>query len=100
MIWDLYRQRFTIQDDELPGDNGWTGAEIKACCRLAAMFGCSLGEAALNVVPVSRTAADKIAALREWADGRCLDAGNPGVFQRQDVASASPARHVIRPSRN
>lgn len=100
MIWDLYRQRFGIESDELPNDNGWTGAEIKACCRLAAMFGCSLAEAALNVVPVSRTAADKIATLREWADGRCLDAGNPGVFRRQDAASASPARNVIRPSRN
>jgi hypothetical protein len=100
VIWDLYRQKFSLDGDEAPADNGWTGAEIKACCRLAAMFGCSLPEAALNVVPVSRTAADKIAALREWADGRCLDANLPGVFQRQDVASASPARNLIRPSRN
>jgi hypothetical protein len=100
VIWDLYRQRFAIEDSELPSDNGWTGAEIKACCRLAAMFGCSLPEAALNVVPVSRTAADKIATLREWADGRCLDAQQPGVFQRSDVASVSQARNVIRPSMN
>ena len=55
---------------------------------------------ALREVLIKPTAADKIAALREWADGRCLDAGNPGVFQRQDVATTSPARNVIRPSRN
>ncbi len=61
----------------------------------------SLQEAALNVVPVSRTAADKIAALRTWADGKCLDAAQPGIYQRSDVASSSPARrNLVRPSAN
>ncbi len=107
-IWSLYLHLFGLgllgQDvavDHLPADDGWTGAEIKACCRLAALLDVPLGEAAMNVVPVSRTAGDRIAALRAWADGRCLDASKPGIFTRTDVGSSSPARrNLVRPSVN
>jgi hypothetical protein len=101
-IWRMYLDQFGLAPAlERPSDDGWTGAEIKACCRLAALLDLSLQEAALNVVPVSRTAADKIAALRTWADGKCLDAAQPGIYQRSDVASSSPARrNLVRPSAN
>ena len=101
MIWELYRQHFGNRGRRTAvATTAGPGRRSKRAAVLATMFGCSFAEAALNVVPVSRTAADKIAALREWADGRCLDASNPGAFQRQDGASGNRERNLIRPSRN
>jgi flavin-dependent dehydrogenase len=38
-IWALYREQFEIdRDQRCPEDEHWTGAEIKACCRLAALL--------------------------------------------------------------
>ena len=38
-IWDLYLNMFEIdRDQRLPDDANWTGAEVKACCRLAALL--------------------------------------------------------------
>ena len=35
-IWTIYRDQFEIdRDQRLPEATDWTGAEIKACCRLA-----------------------------------------------------------------
>ena len=41
-----------------PNDQQWTGAEIRACCRLAALLDVPLTAAAQNVVPVAVTAAE------------------------------------------
>ena len=69
-----------------PRDDSWTGAEIKACCRLASLLEVPLIEAAANIVPVAATAAESIERLRDWASGRCLRADRPGVFTRGGVA--------------
>ena len=38
-IWDLYLGMFEIdRDQRLPKDDNFTGAEIRACCRLAALL--------------------------------------------------------------
>lgn len=38
-IWSIYQAMFEISaDDRLPADTDWTGAEIKACCRLSALL--------------------------------------------------------------
>lgn len=81
-IWQLYLSRFGLDlNQERPADNGYTGAEIKACCRLAALLDLPLTAAAQNVVPVSRTAAESVERLRQWAAGRCLDAERGGIYQ-------------------
>ena len=83
-IWQIYHEVYqlnTAQDQ--PDDTEWTGAEIKACCRLSVLLDVPLAEAAKNVVPVAVTAAESIGKLREWASGRCLDATNGGVFQHK-----------------
>ena len=76
-----------------PEDKNWTGAEIKACCRLSVLLEQSLIEAAKNVVPVAVTAAEPIAKLRGWASGRCLDATAGGTYQ---AAKTKRRRAVIR----
>jgi SpoVK/Ycf46/Vps4 family AAA+-type ATPase len=62
----------------MPEDTDWTGAEIKACCRLSALLDVSLLEAGQNVVPVAVTASETVERLRSWASGRCLSASQPG----------------------
>ncbi len=83
-IWLIYLQQFSLDEQQArPVDSDWTGAEIKACCRLAALLDCSLLEAAKNVVPIARTAAEAVSRLRTWAEGRCLAADQPGIYSRQ-----------------
>lgn len=100
-IWAMYRSHFAISDNQArPDDTSWTGAEIKACCRLAALLGEPLTQAARNVVPVAVTAAESVEKLRSWASGRCLCANNPGIFARDGATPLKPARRVQRPSDN
>lgn len=100
-IWAMYRERFAIgQDQQQPSDDSWTGAEIKACCRLAALLDLPLIQAAQSVVPIAVTASESVDSLRNWASGRCLAAAHSGVYQR-DNDSTKPRRRVHRdPSNN
>ncbi|MBX3427923.1 MAG: AAA family ATPase [Pirellulales bacterium] len=87
-IWEIHRAAFAIEASQVrPGDDGWTGAEIKACCRLATLLGVSLVEAAAHVVPVAIAAAEAMRELRQWASGRCLAADRPGVYRGPAVSN-------------
>ncbi|OYP33983.1 AAA family ATPase [Rhodopirellula sp. MGV] len=100
-IWSLYRSQFRLPHDQpLPDDEGWTGAEIKACCRLSALLDLPLSQAALNVVPVSKTSAESVERLRMWADGRCLSADSPGVFQLSNNKPKRRRNVTAKPSVN
>jgi hypothetical protein len=78
-IWDIYLKKWTLTG-ELPDDEGWSGAEIKECCRKAWRLKLSVRESAEYIVPVSRSAADQIESLRRQASGRFLSASQPGIF--------------------
>jgi SpoVK/Ycf46/Vps4 family AAA+-type ATPase len=101
-IWNLYIKKFNLDANQpRPVDANWTGAEIRACCRLAALLDEPLVEAALNVVPVSVTAAESVERLRTWASGRCLSADVPGIYNREPIPNRKPGRKVSRdPSQN
>jgi hypothetical protein len=74
-IWRIYLDQYQLDDGQaLPADDFWTGAEIKACCRLAALLDVPLTAAAQNIVPVARTSAESVEKLCQWAAGRCLSA--------------------------
>jgi len=80
-IWSIYLDLFGLDCEQpRPNTQDWTGAEIRSCCRLAALLDLPLTEAAKNVVPVAVTAAETVGRLREWAGGRCLDADRPGIY--------------------
>jgi hypothetical protein len=101
-IWEMYLKVFQLDVRQArPDDNLWTGAEIRACCRLAALLDVPLIAAAQNVVPVATTAAESVDRLRTWASGRCLSADQPGIYQRE-AAKPSARRKVTRndPSNN
>jgi hypothetical protein len=101
-IWAMYRKRYSISEEQpRPADADWTGAEIKSCCRLAALLDVPLTEAAQQVVPVAVTAAEPMDRLRSWASGRCLSAAAAGVYRRAAAEAARPTRRVYRgPSAN
>ena len=103
-IWQIYLRLFDINSDQsMPSDEGWTGAEIRSCCRLAALLDVPLMAAAQNVVPVSVTAAESVNRLREWANGRCLDADEAGIFTRGQVGGTGRKRRRVKrtdPSNN
>jgi len=101
IIWQLYLNLFEInQDQKLPNDENWTGAEIRACCRLAALLDVPLIQAAQNVVPVAATAAEAVERLRTWASSRCLDAEKGGIYSRQTEKATSRRKVARNPSNN
>jgi hypothetical protein len=100
-IWQLYRRQFGIPDAQgRPDDTSWTGAEVKACCRLATLLDVPLIQAAHHVVPVAVTAAEQVERLRAWASGRCLSASAPGVYRRDTEPVPRPGRRVQRGGSN
>jgi SpoVK/Ycf46/Vps4 family AAA+-type ATPase len=95
-IWGIYLKKWNL-NGELPDDEGWTGAEIKECCRKAWRLNLSLKESAAYIVPVSRSAADQIENLRRQASGRFLNASRPGVYTFESgPQTTAPARRVFR----
>lgn len=100
-IWDLYLQVFPLDAGQArPDDQLWTGAEIRACCRLAALLDVPLVAAAQNVVPVAATAGESVERLRNWASGRCLNAAAPGIYQHRQSGSTARRRVARNPSSN
>ncbi len=102
-IWDIYTKFYGLDAQERPADDIWTGAEIRACCRLSALFEAPLVQTAKQVVPVMLTAGESIEKLRRWADNRCLDAETGMVYtvsgkkgKGQTVASPSVGTQQTR----
>jgi hypothetical protein len=84
-IWKLWRRRYEIPSEMAePPCDGWSGAECKACCDIASRAGLTLVEAAKFIVPVCKSAADQIKALRDMASGRFISANKPGVYDYSD----------------
>lgn len=96
-IWQVYIQQFELDDDQRrPDDDKWTGAEIRSCCRLAALLDIPLLEAARNIVPVAVTAAESVDRLRHWSQGRCLSAHEAGLYACEPARKAGRRRSVSR----
>ncbi len=95
-IWRMYQVKFEIDADQpLPDHQNWTGAEIRACCRLASLLDVPLAEAAKNIVPVAITAAESVQRLRTWASGRCLSADESGIYSC-DATAPKTRRQIPR----
>jgi SpoVK/Ycf46/Vps4 family AAA+-type ATPase len=102
-IWEIYLKLFGLDAQQArPKDDQWTGAEIRACARLAALLDLPLTAAAQNVVPVAVTAAESVERLRSWASGRCLSADHPGIYSNGISLQSKPGRKLRRadPSNN
>lgn len=82
-IWPIWLKRFGFDPEIvlMPEDTGWTGAEIKACCDVAYRADMSLIDASKFIVPVCKSGAEQIEALRKMASGKFISASEPGVYQ-------------------
>ena len=100
VIWKIHRKKYGIKPKD-PGielDSGWTGAEIENACDLASRLNCTLQSAAQYVVPIARSAKDKIEALRANASGHFISAsaGGPYLKTTTEIADiASPGERKI-----
>lgn len=88
VIWNIYRDKYGIPADQAtPGDAGWTGAEIKECCRKAYRLKMTLAESAQFIVPVTKSSADLIQNLRHTSSGKYLSASKPGVYMYSETST-------------
>lgn len=95
VIWKIYTKKYKTSG-ERPKDDGWTGAEIKECCRKSYRLRMSLEDAAKYIVPVSRSASDQILALRKEASGRFLSASNSGLYQYDEQDKIASGRRSFK----
>ena len=97
----MYLELFGLEPKQpLPVATDWTGAEIRSCCRLAALLDVPLMEAAQHIVPVAATAGESIQQLRHWASGRCLDADRPGIYAAAASGCSRSRRNIRRDRTN
>jgi len=67
---------------------GWTGAEIKAWCKLAAKKiskGKAANEADELIVPISKTMSNEIDYLRKWKEGRTVPATRKQIAKSHET---------------
>jgi ATPase family associated with various cellular activities (AAA) len=96
-IWPLWVNRYKLDAAQtLPKCEGWTGAEIRACCDVASRTGLSLAESAAYVVPVIKSAPDQVESLRKLASGRFISASSPGVYQYGQASATAAAPRSIQ----
>jgi hypothetical protein len=81
MIWEIYKQKYQISDQDLPDDEGWTGAEIRQCSKLSSKLNITLKDASNYIVPVAKSATDQIESLRRLASGKFINANEKGIYQ-------------------
>jgi ATPase family associated with various cellular activities (AAA) len=83
-ILDLKIKAYSLTPDqvkEIPDMAGWTGREIDSMCMRADMMGVSLARAAQYVVPLTKSHAEDINALRASASHRFLSASSEGLYE-------------------
>lgn len=81
-LWEKFRTDFEIPaGDPVPNSVGWSGGEIRACCRRAAQQDCSLAKVASSIIPVSAVQAEPQEMLRMWASGRSRSVEGPETYR-------------------
>jgi len=87
-IWTYYLKAYQVDAPKpsarmllLQLSQNWTGAEIKACCRQAKLRDIPMTSAVQAIVPVAVKDGERLAALRAWANERCLSASTGEVYR-------------------
>lgn len=98
-IIDMYRKIYNIPQNIGPKNtmSGWTGAEIKAWCKLAAKKiskGKLANEADELIVPISKTMSQEIEYLRKWKEGRTVPATRKVVQSLSNIIGGEAKRKL------
>lgn len=75
--------------ESLFNDEGWTPAEIRACCRLSRRLKEPLAKTKRRIRPVSTSAAKSFARLDRWASESALDAETGEVYVSEKVSTTT-----------
>jgi hypothetical protein len=93
-IGKLQVQRFKLKDkgaaQYFKMADGWSGANIRDCCRGAYKRQCTVERAAQFIVPASVQEGDGLTRLRNSAVGRFLSASYPGTYKLPAGVTALP----------
>lgn len=93
-IWELYEGKLELPKQKRPDDAGWVPREIRECCESAFDLNTTLVEAAKFIVPVARSRATEIEAMRKEAHGRFLDAAKPGTYKYEEKPMVEHVRAI------
>lgn len=92
----LRRYGLTVTaDNPLPDMTGWTGAEVERCMWLAWNLRWPFVKAARYVVPLIVSAADRIARIRQQAEGAFLSAATGEYYTTSPKAAQPTGRRRI-----
>lgn len=89
-IMNLKIKKYKLNDQPLPDMSGWTGRDAENCARKAQLLGISLVEAGRFVVPLMKSHAEEMRALRQSAHGRFLSASHEGVYEFEPIEEGRP----------
>lgn len=97
-MWAHYIRQYELPTQPLPDDDAWMGAEIRECCLEAWDTGCTLVEAALQILPVARSRGAEIEAMRKEAHGRFKDANKFGDYTYEPAQMKRQLRAIELPA--
>lgn len=80
VIWKLKVRKYDIPQQEVPNDEGWTGAEIEVCCSTARDLKISLKDACKFMTVVSHGMGDQVHQMRKAASNKYISMQHPGVY--------------------
>ncbi|MEM4360026.1 MAG: AAA family ATPase [Candidatus Bilamarchaeaceae archaeon] len=87
-IWELYSEKYNVSLENLHmvDDSGWTGAEIKTCCRLASLLDTDISQSQNYVVSMDNSD-NYILKIREWAEKvGCISASKRSKYSYEDTS--------------
>lgn len=89
-LWAIYRNKYGVKSEPVGFDyEGWTGAEIRACCETAWAMNQSLAEASKFITPVFKQARNIIEQGRKQAqDGGYISATYAGPYRIPNQADS------------
>lgn len=80
-IWDIQLKAHGIEAEDVPDEDGLTGADIRNICEMAHALNCSLKDALRFVVPLKKQSPNAIANARKNADGKFISANTGGAYR-------------------
>lgn len=81
-IWRVWMTRCGLDMKQpIPNADGFTGAEVRACCDVAKRTGLTLAEAIKFIVPISKSSGDQVTALCRMASGNFISAHHGGTYE-------------------
>jgi len=93
-IWQVWLDRYELDDKPHKDDEGWVGRNIKKCCEKAWRMDLPIKEAAAYITPVAVTEKEEIERLRRQANQRYLSASKAGLYRQPSPTTNRKTRAI------